>query len=1132
METTTLQTNEGPKNCRVIKAKLIRINKDGEAHVTTVTGQNVSFDGLTPDQVKGMIQQIVSSGGMVQVENSPINVKLGYTTLLQQLNQLMQLQQHQQQKQQKGTKPNSPKRKSETSEKKQARDDDEKKQQPALHNNISISIEEYKIVELTEANRQAFLNEFTLIIHKFMKNKKFKCVDDDEDSPGHSSDSFDSHGKKSLVSDVLSDEVTAAISELDLDDEVSLGRIGRAYSALRPEQWKSEEDGDSNDTSTDVRESEEISPDELEFVLECIKHHKDSAKLAPLISAGNWEAVEQVVSDNVLEKEEKERKATKKREKKQRKKAKLKEEAAQKAAEAAQKKREKAILSWRSRVISAMESNDVSKLGALLDESPLRKEREIDDESSMPSTIVRHLEFLVPNTVPKSRANAQIGSEARLRLADFVFSLDPSMAFIPLRSGRTALHTACFYDNLQFVTLVFNKAKETATDAHENDFSVPDNFLEMTCQESGLSPLQYASISCSWDVMEFLLEKGCSVCTPSTASLTSTSKGDKGVTCIELVESLLSGDFSKSLHTKGVALQEIAKTCMSSQGERKPFIEIWEDVRTRLMDVKENGYTAPSRSTPDAVSHGATTPIRDVNPSEVVPSKNMKKKRKKKNKGGKRTETADSSLVVVDAERPNADVPAGGTRDDALVQALLAMGFERTQIDEAVVACGGTDRATADDVVMWIFAEENDESSPAEANQDENSDIHLKNVEDDSSSGSESAVTFDEASSDRLDEEASKKLAAKREEKRRRNREWNNREQARQEHHTKAVIAQKALQHQYAVRRTPSPGSGAQVAVSAGRIEAGSLPVASSQADDDRTVSSFSSNRGLSVSSQEFVPANFTAVPPGVSPPHMMQNFGTAQRMLVNPPPGLASNMPHPGLPAPTMHPLPGRHHVSASPRLLPQIPRGFAPDTAPPMVAPVKPRTRSSFHSTTTVPSVQDILDVEVRASALPSDYGSPDIFGSLGTASLLVPGLPPSHNLHAGHGSASASRRQMSFDPAPSITSVSDESAMSLSSLFGSHLSEDLSSVPPLSFVRGEDKATSRLRNPTSDNGMVGTSSLWQGGGDQEIPTMASKLPIFLLSEEGDSEDNQLLLWNNNSNNNDGKQNVSSDGGQSSIW
>jgi hypothetical protein len=235
------------------------------------------------------------------------------------------------------------------------------------------------------------------------------------------------------------------------------------------------------------------------------------AGIAPV----EWESLEQVAIEDAMEAEERARKAAKRREKKNRKKEKARKDAVAKAVEAASKKREKAILSWRSRVVSACQSNEVDKLKILLDESPftLANYPATVDEDEIPPpaidmmTMTPHLEFLLPHTVAKNRTLAERMNEARTVLAHFVMKTNFSSIFTThLRTGRTVLHTACLYGELNFVEHALHFAQNWM---QERELStLPTFFLSTTCQESGFAAIHYAVLSGSKAVLEAILKAG------------------------------------------------------------------------------------------------------------------------------------------------------------------------------------------------------------------------------------------------------------------------------------------------------------------------------------------------------------------------------------------------------------------------------------------------------------------------------------------------------------------------------------------------------------------------------------------------------------------------------------------------
>jgi hypothetical protein len=281
---------------------------------------------------------------------------------------------------------------------------------------------------------------------------------------------------------------------------------------------------------------------------------------------------------------------------------------------------------------------------------------------------------------------------------------------------------------------------------------------------------------------------------------------------------------------------------------------------------------------------------------------------------------------------------------DPLVTALLGMGFANDVILAAVKACGGSSRATADDLVTWILGQCADSGDAATigVSSSDGPSIGEKSSDDVNSRTDIVPKALDEESraidEKQRQEEAARRLAEKREEQRRRNREWNNREQARQQrakaqstatpiplppqpHHrlTPNSLLNPTLQIgatingglENSITSVPSekkPDRLAPAAADAFPLQATSAPIADSEfpslslpahkehprrirvapvaaapimsafnsfpalGDDDRTVSSFGSNHGLSISSAPFLPlgiaqpvhvSSTAAVPPG-----------------------------------------------------------------------------------------------------------------------------------------------------------------------------------------------------------------------------------------------------------------------------
>jgi len=981
-------------------------------------------------------------------------------------------------------------------------------------------------------------------------------------------------------SGMIPDHMAAATAGF-FADGASWEALRRTYAAA--EQMAAAEDDDDEDDDDDDEsfENRELTFEEVEFLLHHRKQKEEAAKLASQFASGDWESLEQVaINDHLLESDDRERKASKKREKKQRRKAKLKEEAAQKAAEAAQKKREKAIVSWRSRVVSACQSNEITKLDGLLQETPLRKLMEEDNDEAgriSTSSIISHLEFLLPNSVAKNRAHVERGIEARLRLAEYVLRTELLLTFKPLRSGRTALHTACFHGDVRFLQLLFDKVD--SYEPKEGNDPLPESFLNLTCDESGWSPLHYAAVSGSSEVMELLLEKGSTLSTLTDVTHTWKESDGRGITPRELVQYVKSDNYEKVIETHGLALQEMTNAFFNHHQERRVFLRKLEFIYERLSDVEKNGYTPISKDNAKIMTVSETTNEDSaINRSEVS-SRSKKKKKKKKNKSGKETESKPSVSNTADQSSP-ASVQSDSTEvkqeKDPLVTALLGMGFNEIQILAAVRACGGTHRATADDLVTWILGQGDDEviipeaSSTDTEKQQEKIDNNDQPNKEDSPTRDEKVQKEEDA---RQQEETIRRLAAKRDEARRRNREWNNREQARQEQEAKAKVAQKALvvprpsvpvpplgmdvslqtnapshipngmhstssvpayyvsgmktstRQPQMVLATPEMTSGGQWATAPVTIQsqsfagssqsknttphtAGSAPTLtttqqpvlpassffSSINDDDKTVSSFGSNRGFSVSSKEFVPTNYTATPT-----------------------------------------VPLAAHGSVPPP-------GFMSTTAQPMSVPLRPPVATVPEDSSAVTFSEDNQQGEIRATAkafVPSSFGQNSLPGGTSmqneyiashgrgtTQTVFPPGLLQKHGTPVGHNSLLRSSLPNSFDHAPSMTQASEDSTTPGTIFVNGPSAEEPPLSVPFRFPQGESRESnhiggSRVLSSISRKSTVGTTSIW--GDSQNIPSLESTLqPSFF----GDGNQKDFDNEKNNS------WSIPGGNGQGSIW
>lgn len=332
----------------------------------------------------------------------------------------------------------------------------------------------------------------------------------------------------------------------------------------------------------------------------------------------------------------------------------------------------------------------------------------------------------------------------------------------------------------------------------------------------------------------------------------------KGISPRELAETVSHGSQDKVLETHGLALQEAIQHYSSSNDEKKKYRAVLERMRDRLKDVEQNGYSPPppepeivpeepkvvdKTPSPLDTSKSATATNDDDNDSEepdvteLIPqqeesnNKTTGKKKKKKKKKGQQADSDNAKNAQLGGGKNSGAATASQniSAQDPLVVALLGMGFTEEQIQAAVKACGGTDRATADDLVVWILSEGASTEAPAPVPAPvqprvveirkaapppapkpapkpvpklapkpppapvQQSTVPSKPKPKEVSPAVEEARAKEAKAVATKEEEArlkEQRLAAKREEKMRRNREWNEKAQARQKDEEKAKIAQ------------------------------------------------------------------------------------------------------------------------------------------------------------------------------------------------------------------------------------------------------------------------------------------------------------------------------------------------------
>ncbi len=284
---------------------------------------------------------------------------------------------------------------------------------------------------------------------------------------------------------------------------------------------------------------------------------------------------------------------------------------------------------------------------------------------------------------------------------------------------------------------------------------------------------------------------------------------EKGVTPKELLEFIHDENYSNSLDYSKEGMDYIVHDKLKGKPAHcESYKNTLVDLITRLNDVEINGYrpmevknVSEITEKKDEISYGANVISKKTSES-TSKAKKKKKKKKKSQQNSQNDDAAEESSVSASiASTSIASAPSKREAEVDLVSMLLAMGFTEDQIHAAADACGGTNRATADDLVEWILS-----GGQADGNVDNDGHASADISNSIKESASSRAVSSDQKQkraamqAKKEAEEAAKReaeakaaaerLAAKREEQRRIRREWNNREQLRQQEEAKAKLAE------------------------------------------------------------------------------------------------------------------------------------------------------------------------------------------------------------------------------------------------------------------------------------------------------------------------------------------------------
>ena len=275
---------------------------------------------------------------------------------------------------------------------------------------------------------------------------------------------------------------------------------------------------------------------------------------------------------------------------------------------------------------------------------------------------------------------------------------------------------------------------------------------------------------------------------------------DNGVTTKELLELIFADNYAKNLEFNRESMEDIINNTTMDRATYKKSIG---SLISRLNEVETNGYTPLEETQIDEKTENDSQDNRarskKYSKSEMEESKSSKKKKKKKKKSQQATnDDAEESSVTASISSMAKPEP-----ELDLVSMLLAMGFTEKQINEAADACGGTHRATADDLIEWILGggdssnrNETDQSNRGtNANRETGREVNSSRATGIEQKQKRAAMHAEKEAEEAAKREAevkaaAERLAAKREEQRRIRREWNNREQLRQQEEAKAKLSE------------------------------------------------------------------------------------------------------------------------------------------------------------------------------------------------------------------------------------------------------------------------------------------------------------------------------------------------------
>ncbi|GMH91736.1 hypothetical protein TrST_g1835 [Triparma strigata] len=377
--------------------------------------------------------------------------------------------------------------------------------------------------------------------------------------------------------------------------------------------------------------------------------------------------------DSDTAEERRAKKAARKREKKARRKERAKLEQKEKEEEAKKEKELADASSKKSKILSAINSGDSTKLQTLL-------------YSSDPSLIeFPHLLMTCVKSQSTERWSKKIGEELRLGVLKCLLRVCPEEEInkCEKKARRTALHTACAVGDISLVSLILSLS--------------PSADLNLLCFESGWSPLHYSCANGHQNITDLLLSQESVDAEKKTDNNLTHDQDKNGVTANELVRALDKRAKAKVVTCEGKAMSEV-------KASKKSWESIITSLRTYL-DVPPDTTKPPSTSIDTLESEEA----------ETTGKKKAKRKKKKKSAREDVVDTDPNSTPGASPLDSASTPPPSSSPDDnfnlspansSLIPALLAMGFSQDQCEDAIRACGGNGVTSADDLIAWILENE------------------------------------------------------------------------------------------------------------------------------------------------------------------------------------------------------------------------------------------------------------------------------------------------------------------------------------------------------------------------------------------------------------------------------------------